>query len=156
MNGNIEVLLDEIKSKNMELSLNDDNLKVSFNGEPDEALLQAIRDNKEALVRRLSQQTYQLKRTDKTAEDVIRAIYAGTFTGAALIPVLQAYQAVLGQAVWVCATERQAARKRHIEAELVFTVDEFKAVVETALQGIDGLRSVINVKRTFGGIIGVA
>ncbi|WP_094602861.1 hypothetical protein SPSIL_009870 [Sporomusa silvacetica DSM 10669] len=41
--------LETIKSKNMELTLRNSNLQVVFSGEPDEILLQAIRDNKEEL-----------------------------------------------------------------------------------------------------------
>lgn len=92
----------------------------------------------------------------ETADDVIRAIYSGTFKGSCLLPVMPDYQDILGNAVWVCANEQQAARKRRTEPELVFAVNEFKLIVETAEKGVDGLRRVINTKRTFGGVIGVA
>jgi len=76
--------------------------------------------------------------------------------GAALIPVLPAYHEILGQACWVCSKTETAAKKRHTEQEMVFTVGEFKVIVETALQGSEALQSVINVKRAFNGVIGVA
>lgn len=97
-----------------------------------------------------AQQPYQ------TAEDVIQVIYAGTFKGSCLLPVLPAYQEVLGQACWICANEQQAARKRKTETELVFSVREFKAVIDTAAQGMAGLVAVINAKRTFRGVVGIA
>jgi hypothetical protein len=157
MDGSIEVLLDMAKSKNMELTLNDNGtLKVSFHGEPDKLLIQALRDNKVRIIEYLRRQDTRSTPDYNTAEDVIRAIYEGTFRGAALIPVLPDYQEILGQACWVCAKMETAAKKRHTEQELVFTVEEFKVIVETALQEIEGLQSVVNVKRAFNGVIGVA
>ena len=88
-----------------------------------------------------------------TAESVIRAIYSGKYKGCCLIPVLPAYQDILGQACWVCSNEDKAARKRQLEIELVFTVEEFKLTVESSMQGIENLRAVIATKRTFKGVI---
>ncbi|SDE24016.1 hypothetical protein [Sporomusa acidovorans] len=91
-----------------------------------------------------------------TAECVINAIYAGTFNGSVLIKVLPEYQQVLGLAVWVCSNPETAARKRQAEVELVFTTEELKLVVETAMDGIEELRCLIDAKRMFGGVIGEA
>jgi len=157
MDGSIEVILDMVQSKNMELELGDnDTLKVSFHGEKDDLLIQALRDNKAKIIEILRRQDIQPTPAYSTAEDVIRAIYEGSFKGAALIPVLPAYHEILGQACWVCSKTETAAKKRHTEQEMVFTVGEFKVIVETALQGREALQSVVNVKRAFNGVIGVA
>jgi len=89
----------------------------------------------------------------ETAEDVIRAIYAGKYKSNCLIPVKPGpFQEVLGAAVWVCADEAVAEKIRR-GRELVFTVPEFLLVVETAKQGADALRGIIEAKRQFCGAI---
>lgn len=92
----------------------------------------------------------------ETAEEVIRAIYNNTFKGACLIPVKPAYREIFGTACWICGSERQALRKRMTEAELVFTVDEFKLIVDEALHGKEVLQAIIEQKKAFGGVIGIA
>lgn len=90
------------------------------------------------------------------AEDVIHAIYDGSFKGACILPVSLSYRHVLGESIWVCSNDQQARRKRSNDTRLVFTVNEFKEIVLLGMQGMDDLRSVIQAKHTFGGVIVVA
>lgn len=131
-------------------------------GEPDiraSELLMELRANKEEVLNYIAAipPPAPLECDNDTAE-IINKVYQGTFSGSALVPVLPEYRDIFGYSVWICANE-QAATKKRIDStisDLVFTVTEFKAMVETAMKGLDELRSVINVKRTFGGVIGVA
>lgn len=90
------------------------------------------------------------------AEDVIHAIYNGSFKGACILPVSLPYRPVFGESIWVCSNDQQARRKRSNDTRMVFTIDEFKEIVLLGIQGIDDLRSVIQAKHTFGGVIVVA
>ncbi|SEP46834.1 hypothetical protein [Propionispora vibrioides] len=89
-----------------------------------------------------------------SVEQIVKAIYEGSFHGAALLPVTLAYQSILGPACWICSNEEQAMYKRQWESGLVFSVDEFKLIVAT--QDMEQLKTVIMTKRAFNGEIGRA
>ncbi len=98
--------------------------------------------------------TKQAETVYQTAEDVCRAIHAGTYRSNCLIPVRGQFQEILGPAVWVCSCDQVAERKRQDgKLELVFTVLEFLLVIDTARRGMDALKGVIEAKRQFGGVI---
>lgn len=87
--------------------------------------------------------------------EVINKVYQGTFTGSALIPVLPEYQDIFGYCVWICANETLAAAKRadRTICDLIFTVAEFKLMIETAMADRDELKALIDAKRTFNGLV---
>lgn len=95
----------------------------------------------------------EMEKSAVNTADIIHAIYNGTFKGAALLPVLPEYQAILGAACWVCSDIGLAERKRRTEKELVFTVPELKATVDTAAAGMDKLKGIIAVKQAFRGVV---
>ncbi|MBP2650763.1 MAG: hypothetical protein H6Q74_1588 [Firmicutes bacterium] len=108
------------------------------------------------LVKRMKEPANNTTNEYGTAENVIKAIYAGTYKGSCLLPVLSEYQDILGKAVWVCSSERQAGRKRETEKEIVLTVDELKMVVNEAMRGKTELRTIIQAKQAFNGVFIVA
>lgn len=89
----------------------------------------------------------------ETAEQVVKAIFDGTYRSNCLVPVRDEFQESLGAAVWICADKLIAERKRGEVAELSFTIPEFITVADTARSGMDALRGIIEGKRCFGGVI---
>lgn len=57
--------------------------------------------------------------------------------------------------VWICASETLAAKKRADATicDLIFTVKEFKLMIETAMVARDELKALIDAKRTFNGLV---
>ncbi len=89
----------------------------------------------------------------ETAEDVVGAIYAGTFRSNCQIPVKSgSFIPVLGTSIWVCHDEAKARAKQRA-GELAFTVAEFMAMVDAARRGADKLKPIIEAKKAFDGTI---
>jgi hypothetical protein len=89
----------------------------------------------------------------ETAEDVVRAIYAGTFRSNCHIPVKPGpFVSVLGTSIWVCHDGAKAMAKQRA-GELAFTVAEFMAMIDAARRGADKLKPIIEAKKAFGGTI---
>lgn len=138
-------------------------LKYRYSGpdEPDVSLaaelIASLRANKEEALSYLGAippPLAELKPDIDTAE-VIHKIYQGTFTGSALISVLPEYRDIFGYSVWICASETLAAKKRADATicDLIFTVKEFKLMIETARVARDELKALIDAKRTFNGLV---
>jgi CHASE2 domain-containing sensor protein len=88
------------------------------------------------------------------AAEIIQQIYKETFQGAALLPVLETYQEILGTACWVCSTAAAAERKNRSEY-LTLTVTEFMEIVKASYNR-DELRRLVTAKQTFNGTIQTA
>lgn len=143
-------------------TVQDDRLKYFFAGpgEPDSnkatKLFALIKTNKEEAINYLAAiPPPKQPGPNLDTSEVINQIYLGTFTGSALIPVLSEYQDIFGYCVWICANDQAADRKRADAtiSDLVFTVQEFKEIVETAMSGHDKLKALMEVKRIFKGLV---
>ena len=90
----------------------------------------------------------------KTAEDVIRSVATGDFVGCCLIPVLPTWKPILGEAIWVVSSIKEATRKRQNDkVNLVFTSKELLIVIEAAMHEQQQIKSIVDAKRLFSGVI---
>jgi hypothetical protein len=88
------------------------------------------------------------------AAEIIQQIYKEMFQGAALLPVVEPYQEILGTACWVCSTSTVVERKKRGEF-LTLTTTEFMEIVKASFNR-DELRRLVTAKRAFNGTIQTA
>jgi hypothetical protein len=83
-------------------------------------------------------------------EEIIELALAGQLTEAVIVPVLPAYQNILGPRVWFCLDLTTAEVKT---PDLAFTSEELIVIIPLLIENRELAATLVSAKRIFGGTI---
>lgn len=94
----------------------------------------------------------KLNITYTTTEEVIKAIFNGTYSGCYLLSIKDHWKKILGEGCWV--HDLQHPPPQEDTKHLKFTVQEFDSIIDAAMEtDRNSFAAIITAKRKFDGEI---